>query len=245
MIIDAVIPYHPKDKELLHWCVSGIRDHLDVARILVVGSQECRPDVKRVGATFIDEDSVVEGVTASTCPGERWGWYFQQILKLGITDQVNTDYYLAVDADTVFLREAAFFNASGRPFYATAIEDHKPYFDVFEQLLGFRANKEYSFTVHHMVYNRRIVEEMREQFRDQKPWYMNIIRYVEPQAPWFSISQFSEQETYGHYIKALYPDEVNIRPLPWNIYAVVPTAQMLKELARGFYFCSFHSWLRR
>ena len=244
-LIDAVVMYHPKDKPLLNWCVLGIRNHLDVARILVVCSHECRPDVERAGAIFIDEDAVVEGLTAESFSGRRWKWYFQQILKLGMADKVNTDYYLVVDSDTVFLRDAAFFNADGKPLYAISSEYYKGYFDVFEQLLGFKASREYSFTVHHMVFNRRIVKEMQDAFMDQKPWYMNIVRYVEPQTPWFSNAQFNEQETYGHYIKALYPDEVNIRLLHWRNIGAVPTERLIKRLSYDFDFCSFHAHLRK
>ena len=127
MKVDTVVPFHSKDRDLLPWCIRGIRDHLDVARILVVANQASRQDVERVGAVFLDEDSVVEGLTASFLPSQRWGWYFQQILKLGMADKVNTDYYLVVDADTVFLREVTFFNSNGKPLYATSTEYYQTY----------------------------------------------------------------------------------------------------------------------
>lgn len=244
MIVDAVVPYHHKDRDLLPWSIAGIRNCLDISRILVVCNRDCKSDVERVGATFVDEESVVEGLTIWSFLLPRWYWYFQQILKLGMADKVDTDYYLVVDSDIVFLREVSFFNDKGRPLYAPATEYHKPYFDVFEQVLGFPANREYSFTAHHMVYNRHIVKEMRGKFRYARPWYMNIVRYTRPQHPWFSDSQFNEQETYGHYIKALYPDEVNIRQLLWAIRDVIPNEQLVRRLARQYDFCTFHAWER-
>jgi len=243
--IDAVITYHPKDRELLGWSVAGIREHLDVARILVVCRRACRPDVERVGATFLDEDSIVEGLTFQSFSGKRWGWYFQQILKLGMADNVETQYYLCVDADTVFFRKVEFFNEAGKPLYSTSGEHHKPYFDVFEEVLGFRANRQYSFTVHHMVFNRDIVREMRERFGPLKPWYMNIVRYVEPQAPWFSDAQFNEQEVYGHYCKALYPEEINRRWLWGQNRSDLPSKALIGLLAQVDDFGSFHAHLRK
>jgi hypothetical protein len=244
--VDAVVPFHSKDRDLLPWCIRGIRDHLDVAQILVVGNRESCQVIERIAAVFVDEDSVVERLTASFLSSQRWGWYFQQILKLGMADKVNTEYYLVVDADTVFTREVALFNNDSKPLYAVGSEYHKQYFDIIEQLLGFRANREYSFITNHMIFNQHIVKEMRSRFRGAAPWYMCIAKYVEPQAPSYSDAQFSEYETYGHYIKALHPNEVNIRPLRWtDIVGVLPTEGILRRLARHFDFCSFHEYMRR
>ena len=160
-----------------------------------------------------------------------------------MADWVDTDYYLVVDSDTVFLRNVPLFNSAGRPLYATGTEYHKPYFDVFERLVGFPANREYSFTVHHMVYNKHIVREMRDHFPEQ-PWYSSIIRYVEPQAPWFSESQFNEQDTYGHYIKAIHPEQVNLRPLKWVNISSSPSPALFRRFAKYFDYCSLHAYLR-
>lgn len=245
MKVDTVVPFHSKDRDLLPWCIRGIRDHLDVARILVVANRESRQEIERMGAVFVDEDSVVEGLTASFLPSRRWGWYFQQILKLGMADKVNTDYYLVVDADTLFTREVALFNNDSKPLYAIGSEFHKQYFDVIEQLLGFRANRECSFITNHMVFNQRIVKEMRSSFRGTGPWYMCIVKYVEPQAPLYSEAQFSEYETYGHYIKAVHPDELNVRPLRWRTADCLPTKGLLKKLASLYDFCTFHESRRK
>lgn len=243
MKIDVIVPFHSKDGDTFNWCVQGIRKLSDTRRILAVCDQTCQSLVESAGAVFFDENKCVEGLTSRSFDSWRWGWYFQQILKLGMADWVETDYYLVVDSDTVFLRNVPLFNPNGKPLYATGTEYHKPYFDVFERLLGFNANREYSFTVHHMVYNKHIVREMRGRFPD-KPWYANIVKYVEPQAPWFSESQFNEQDTYGHYIKALYPDQVNLRPLKWVNVSSKPSRALFHRLAKHFDYCSLHSYLR-
>ena len=245
MIVDAVVPYHPKDRDLLPWCLNGIRNNLDeVRKVSVICNKECRYDAERAGGIFIDEN-FVDNLTVNSYSHPRWPWYFQQILKLAAADIVETDCYLVVDSDTVFLKPVSFFNEAGKPLYAPATEYHNAYFDVFWQLLGFHANREYSFTAHHMVYNRNIVKEMRGRFRNEKPWWKNIVRYIEPRPPWNSLSQVNEQETYGHYIKAVHPEEVNIRPLQWRNVNVLPNQQMLRYLAKRYDFASFHAWDRK
>jgi hypothetical protein len=237
--VDAVVPVHAKDLPLLPWCVEGIRQNLPVARVLVVAGHTCREAAQRVGAVFVDEDTVVPGLTARSYDA-GWGWYFQQILKLAIADRIESDYYVVVDADAVFLRPVDLFNAAGRPLYATGIEYHAPYFGVFRELLGFEAHREHSFIAHHMVFNRRLVQEMRARFSPEKPWYANVVRYRLPRAPWDCKQQFSEYETYGHYLKAVHPEELHVRPLRWTNVPLAPSPELLRRLRRRFDFCAFH-----
>lgn len=241
---DVVVPFHKKDKDLLPWCVAGIQAFINASRIIIVGHRDCEFDAIKVGGIFVDEESVVPLLSIRSYSHDRWGWYYQQIIKLGMADKVETDYYLVIDSDTVFLKKVSFFNDKGKPFYAPATEHHKAYFDVFRQVLGFHAVREYSFTAHHMIYNRHIVKEMRDSFRFEVPWYNNITKYIEPQPPWNSISQFNEQELYGHYIKAVHPEEVNIRTLSFDNVNAVPNAQLLQKLAKHHDFCAFHAWAR-
>ena len=243
-MIDAVVPYHQKDRDLLPWCLNGIRNNLDeVRRVLVICNKSNKEDVEREGGIFVDED-FVGNLTVNSYSHSRWPWYFQQVLKLAAADIVDTDYYLVVDSDTVFLRKVSFFNDEGRPLYAPATEFHRTYFDVFRKILGFYARREYSFTAHHMIYNKFIVKEMRSKFRPEKLWYDNIIKYLEPQPPWNSITQFNEQETYGHFLKEVHPKEVNIRILQFSNITGVPNVAMIQKLAKTYHFCSFHAWAR-
>jgi hypothetical protein len=239
--IDAVVPFHPRDEGTLNWCVQGIRNHLDVARILVVCNREYRPQVEGANAVFFDEDTVVEGLTARSFPHMRWGWYFQQILKLGMADRVETEYYLVIDADTVFLNPVSFFSAAGKPLYATASECHRPYFHTFEQLLGFKADREYSFVAHHMVFNRHIVREMRQRFRRCSPWFENIVQCMDSSS---NCGCFSEYETYGHYVKAVHLGEIQIRPLKWINVPLSPSHGLFQYLSRCYDYCSLHAYMR-
>jgi Family of unknown function (DUF6492) len=244
MAFDIVIPFHPKDGDLLPWCVQGVRRHLDAARILGVTAASARPLVEAAGATFVDEDSVVEGVTAASVKQKGWGWYFQQILKFGMAAKVQTDYFACVDADTVFLNDVELIDREGRPQYATGTEYHRPYFDTFQEMMGFPAQREYSFIVHHMIFNRRLIEELIGQMRPRSPWYENITALAGNPAPDGSTLRFSEYETYGHYLKAKHPEELNIRPLKWTNLAVAPSERLLGRLGKRYDYCSFHAYAR-
>ena len=244
MAIRAYITFHPKDLRVLPAVVDGLWRHCGVSAVRVITKESLRPVLKHLAVEFMDENHIIEGVRHDTHTHWRWGWYFQQILKLGIAWVETDDYYLTVDADTVFLNPASFFNSSGRPLYTVGWEFHQPYFDVFERLLGFPAQRDHSFIVHHNVFNRHYVQEMCEAFRPKRPWWRNVLDYVEPCPPWNSRSQFAEPEMYGHYIKARHPEELNIRNLRWQNVRGYPTRGAIRRLQPNYDFCSFQHYLR-
>jgi len=241
--MDIVVLYHPKDRSTIDFCIDGIKQNILYDRILVVTKITEEKIRLSNDVIFVDEASVVNGLRFSTFShkGPRWGWYFQQILKLGVADLVKSQYYLVIDSDTVFLQPVGFFNSSGKPLYAVGTEYHKPYFETFEKLLKVQPNREYSFITHHMVFNKTIVFEMRGRFSQMANWYDGIVSCQDSPR---SHSLFSEYETYGHYIKMFYPGELNLRTLKWANIPLEPSGNLLERLAKYYNYCSFHLYLR-
>lgn len=240
----AYITFHPKDRKTIRPCITGLHQYCQISDIVVIAPKEAQTIVKKLPVVFIDENKVVNGAHSNSVNHPRWGWYFQQILKLGIAWIEQSSYYLVVDADTVFLNPVSFFNTDGRPYYTQAWEFHEPYFEVFEHLLGFRPLRENSFIAHHMIFRTDYVREMCLAFKPLNPWWKNIAKLVKPQPPWNSNSQFSEYETYGHYIKTCHPEEMIIRQLRWRNSHELPSRRELDRLARDLDFCSFQDYLR-
>lgn len=239
-IYDIVIPFHNKDSENLPYCIQGVRKNLSFNNIFVVSSIENKDFIDRFSVTFIDEDKVIEGLTSKSFTGKRLGWYLQQLIKLGMADIVETDYYLFVDTDTVFFRQVDFFSDTGKPLYATAEEYYKPYFRKFYQLFGFNANREYSFIVHHMIFSKKMVKKMRADMQGGQKWYLNILKDVNLNSTKNELISFSEQETYGHYLKKYYSKEFIIRDLEWENVGFFPNKYTIFRLSSVFDYCSFH-----
>lgn len=241
MKYDVIVPFHIKDNNTFKWCIDGIKQLPNVNRILVVCNREYWSGLMAEGVYLFDENKVVEGLHSKSFNNPRWGWYFQQILKIGMADWVETQYFLVVDADTVFLRPVEFFFNLGKPLYATGTEYHKPYFDTIGKILGFHPNREYSFITHHMMFNKALVIKMRESFEKSRFWHDSVSSLVSSND---SLSLFSEYETYGHFIKEFFPDELTIRPLKWTNFAIEPTDKDIKRLSKIYDYCSFHLYSR-
>ncbi len=239
MKFDVVIPYHPKDRDILPWNIQGIRANIaEASNILVVSRKSEREFVEKLGVGFIDEDEIVPGIRLSSFPEARWGWYFQQILKLGIADIIEPEYYLVIDADTIFLKPTSFFNDKGKPLYATIKASYPPAFEIIEKLLGISGKYEESFIVHHTVFSKSIVQKLRKQLAGKNLWYSCILDCKANNI------FFAENETYPYFLKTHYPNEMEIRPLKYSDIDTFPTASFLRRLATYYDYCSFHAYLR-
>jgi len=157
--IPAVVLLHSKDLPSWPWCRDGLLKYVRPSRIIVVCHRELGPIITGPNVSYIDEDTIIPGVTANTIKDPRGGWYFQQLLKFGLAEKLQCKYYLVVDSDVVFVRPVSFFS-EGKPLYAPAREHHTPYFTAYRELMGRDANREYSFVAHHMVFRSDTVIEL-------------------------------------------------------------------------------------
>jgi hypothetical protein len=242
--LPAVVVFHPRDRATIRQCVQGIRDSLCLSDITLISCEEGRRDAKELGVRWLSEDEVVPGLCARSFDSWRWGWYFQQILKLGAAQHIESQRYLVVDADTVFLRRVEFVDLQGRTLFARGTEYHRPYFDTFAEMFGFEAQREYSFITHHMCFERQVVAEMLGCMGPSGTWWESIAGYLAPRPPHMSDAQFSEYESYGHFMKNRHPDRMRVRDLAWTVWPSVPDERDLCRLARRYDFVSAHAHIR-
>ncbi len=242
--MNAYITLHKKDAAVLPYCIQGLQACPEISHIAVLAGQDLAASCLGLGVRFLDEDDIVPGVRHDLFASPRWGWYFQQILKLGIAWIEEEVHYLVVDADTVFLHPVRFLSPDGIPLYTPAWEYHAPYFMSFARLLGFTPQRKASFIAHHMVFQCDLVREMCAAFRPHPVWWQNVVDCLEPSPPDYSKSQFSEYETYGHYVQTIHPGVLSQRTLRWRNVGEMPSRRRLERLARDYDFISFQEYLR-
>lgn len=144
------------------------------------------------------------------------GWYFQQLLKFAFAkSKWAKEYYLTWDADTLPLNTISFFEGN-QPLFTKKIENHEPYFNTMNRILGFGKLVDYSFIAEHMMFNVSIVNEMLEEIADSnksdgETWVEKIMFACD-----FSDKRgnlFSEFETYGNYCVRFHPEIYGTRQL--------------------------------
>lgn len=293
--MDCVIPFHARDQSL-PYCVSSVKKLSEIDRVLLVSAPKNEPLARRLGIDFIHEDEFVAGLKRSSAHwlfglltplerlarrlGERFevplmGWIHQQLLKYGaaFSPHVRSRHYLAVDADTVFLRRVPLFEGSRALIFRGPIFDRvtPAYAKVFDGLAErrFRVfnSTGHQFICHNMVFDRRRIWELVGRM-EKSGWFAKMrlrlrraLWHVEHGLFWRELTlrelrHFSEYQLYAQYMLLQHPTEIKVRSelwgeFPWRMSWFADereaSTRMLARLgafdAPSLAYCSFHPWL--
>jgi hypothetical protein len=168
---------------------------------------------------IIDEN--IFGFDVAEILGEntRNGWYLQQLLKLYAWKYIENlaEYYLVLDADTVFLKPTEFF-LDGIPMYnVTGRQNHKPYYEHMNKLHPSlkKRNENLSGITNHMMFNRHVLTELFEMVEkyheNTHPFWELFLEFVEEEHVLFAGA--SEYEIYFNYIYFYHNTNIIIRNL--------------------------------
>lgn len=226
---DIVLPVGPEDFDTARFTLTNLFKYFPFRKLYIVSSFET---FKKIGINelqsektiFIDESSVNPGINLSeikTLCGKlfndtsRGGWYFQQFLKMGISQLPTlSDHYLVWDADTIPLKPILFFDEDGRVLYSFKTDTHQPYFNTLKKLTGIDKQVDYSFITEHMMIKKAYMQELLKMIGQSNAsgnnWIEKIMNSV---APVEYVSGFSEFESYGNFIAKLHPYSFAIRKI--------------------------------
>lgn len=154
---------------------------------------------------------------------QRRGWYFQQLLKLGVAvGQIDLpDYYVVWDVDMIPLRPFQLFAAQPDGAVKTVLHVgglvFQGYVDSYQRLFGQPiefAPDNSSFVVHHMVVNKSLMREMLGGLHrtgggdseDPLAWARAIISAVVTSEN----TGFSEYWTYHSWLLQRHPESVQV-----------------------------------
>lgn len=180
--------------------------------------------IQKNHVTLIDENNMIPGLSFSKVKqylelhfkkGTNIypGWYLQQFLKIGfaLTPYAGKEY-LIWDSDTIPLHRLN-FKKGDKYLLTVKTENHAPYFDTMQQILGFGKLCDRSFIAEHMPINTKIMQELVKRIEKSEisgnNWFEKIINATsgtDEQA-------FSEFETYGNYCMKYHPEIFETRPL--------------------------------
>lgn len=253
-IISACIA---RDLAVYKATIESLRANIPDARPqLVTRSEDFKKFRNACGSelTLWDENELVPEMTIAELKNLpiSWfpagaGWYFQQFLKYAFVNVSNNDdHFLIWDSDTVLLRPIDFFDPHGRPIYTKATEHHIPYFQTFEHLIGFPANREYSFISQHQIINKNILREMLSEIESSNPENRNWAWAIMNNLRGEGTNLFSEYETYGHFMKMRHPGTFVTRDLDWTrqgggALGLPPIKPLLLHLRKKYDFAAFEA----
>jgi len=243
-IFDVVIPVGPNDISVIHNQLEYTKKHIVGCRNIYIISNDVRNDIS--GVIFIPESifpfskqSLAEIHGADV----RNGWYLQQLLKLyaGFCISGILPRYLAIDADTFFLKPTRFVE-NGMTLFNPATENHRPYFDHMLRLhpsLG--RNHTISGISHHMLFTTAYVKELFDivEAHHKTVFWKAFLEQVDPNMRHGSYSGASEYEIYFNFMNNYHPNSFIVRQLHWT-----NAGRLEHELNKGYDYVSIHWYVR-
>jgi hypothetical protein len=136
----------------------------------------------------------------------EFGWWYQQLLKLGIYSQIPlvSQKYVVWDGDLIPLEKWELFNSFNQQYYVAILQEqykcefNKQQYDYYvEFLLGLSSKSPLpigTFVTHHMVFDKDYVKEMMEYILNRKQ-ISNIIPW-----PIYFLSLCSDFYRFSEYI---------------------------------------------
>lgn len=240
MSFDIVIPIGPSDSSVISAQLSFTKRNVLGYRNIYLVSHDKNLFID--GCITIDEGifDMKRHIVDRLGETRRTGWYLQQLIKLyaGTIIPGILPRYLALDADTFFLKPTTFVD-SHRCLYAFGDEHHLPYFSHMKRLYPSfeRQIANTSGICHHMMFETRFLVEMFQMVERHNscPFYEAFIKHVEPEHSLGSGA--SEYETYFNYIVKYHRDEIVIRQLKWKNSSNIPQGS-------DYDYVSVHWYLR-
>jgi hypothetical protein len=238
--IDIVIPVSIKDVEWLETVIKNIKINVahPINKIYVIAEKlNAVIDIcNKSGAIFVNEDKVLaygkNSLNYIVNNVDRSGWLLQQLLKLNADTIVETENFLVLDADTIFIKPKIFLYR-GKYILDLSQERHEPYHRVYEKIFKTKIKSELSFITHYMLFNKSVLKRLKHKIEEihNKKWDGVILENVD----YNDTSGFSEYELYGNFLLEFSPELIKEEYCFNSISTMLPYANYIKSVSAHSY----------
>jgi len=246
--IDVLIPAIEKDLATLPHVIDSLRRYVKhpISKIYIVSpnNSKLKNLCSRKGCTFVDETTLLpftkKDIHYSSPNWNRSGWLYQQLLKMNGDTLCRENFFLVIDADTIFIRPHR-FRSNGKTIFYCRNWSQPEYFRTYRKLLGTKAPSPRSFVTHYMLFERSKLSQLKRKIeaRHGLPWYTAIIRSIDKKKQF----GFSEFETYANYLYSQNSSAVTLKSAR-NIALKTSASSLSKtyttKLSKTYRSLSFH-----
>jgi hypothetical protein len=178
--------------------------------------------------------------------GNRFGWVYQQLLKVQSSLSSTANFTLVCDADTFLLRNRNWVNGISSAL-TPSFESNDQYYSFLNRAFDISAKPEFSFVSHHMLINNK---KMREIFKlNQLESVHDLVSKICEHADFNEASMVSvDYEFYAQTMHRNFPNEIHLEKwsnigLPAKYFKFFNKFSVVRKvLTFNFQSVSFHSW---
>lgn len=217
-LFDVVIPFGPKDDDIIQRAINSALIHVVGIRYVFVIAYEGARDLSNCVQLSETAFPFKRADVAARTSEERAGWYIQQLVKLYAPLLISniTENVLVLDADTVFYKRTRFIENGKFLFDRVAGVSHEPYFEHMRRLhpTFTQWKRRISGITNLMIFNKKIIIELMEKVEEHHKrnfWEIFLDSITDKKG-----CGASEYEIYFNYIMNFKADISRVRPLQWN-----------------------------
>lgn len=155
---DVFIPSVPKDYNKLIFAIEQVKENVVGFDGIYVSTPTEMPDEYKQNDVHYFVDKKTFDMGEYQFPW-RHNWLYQMYLKL-FQNITKNDWYMTIDSDVMILKQLDMFNGETPIQWLGRDQNHRPYFDFQEKLLGIGRVFNHSFINDMNLFNRDIIEAM-------------------------------------------------------------------------------------
>lgn len=180
----------------------------------------------------------------------RPNWIYQQMLKL-FQNITETNFYLTVDCDNIFVKDIRFFNEKNRPvWYKGWDQNNQQYYNFNSTMFNLNKTVNHTFIADMNFFNKTVIQYMLETHN------MTVKSFLNKSFDITNITcHISEAELYGQFVSKYLPGMYEIKNLKqfnngkhndnpnaviWNKNEINETLN--KYVSGDYDVIQFHTW---
>lgn len=244
---DIVLVVHSKDIENLRILITSIQYYISHYRnIYLVANKNFieDPNLKFIPPENypFSRDDVSDILAKKNYPQFKFGWYYQQLLKLYAPIAIKdlTEHFLVIDADVIFLNFFRLFNEKNIPYFTVGYEHHDQYFNHISRLLpSLKCNSKFSGISHHMIFNKNILSSFFDEvFQVHKcDFWKAFLSCLKIDSTFCNASEY---EIYFNYVLNNYHHQYIVREQKWKNVSNNNYSHYMK---RGYMYVANHDYM--
>ena len=256
--IELLIVCTRKDFETLPFCIKqGLKHSKNpVSKITVVVPENDVEYILNILTIVFDEIEVIsensvidlsDRLNIKRVMGSRYGWALQQFITVAIALNSKSIGVLAINADTILLRDQAWLDETGKQILMESYEYNSKYYEAIEAIQPKFGKISESHITHHMLFQPKIVRETLNFMGalDMSTYIDLFMRNVDDSSNSPICVEF---EPYANFLRLKYPEKIekvkfsNISVKPTLIDGISNTVSKYEEL-NVYNSISLHSWM--
>jgi len=244
---DLFIPIAPKDEIKLPYVLEYANKHLKHKNIFVCSPHTITNKVIENNISYINDRDVLD-VPDKSFITFRPNWTYQQFLKM-FFQYSSSEYYFALDADTIILKNLPLFENKHPIWYYGWKQNHFPYFLFNKKFFNLNKSLNHTGIGDLGLFNKQITQTFLNYTGCQAA--KDLLYKIGNKTN--TVFHFSEYETYANFVHTYYPDLYTFKHLEqinkgrdlnqgedWNKTDIEAIIEQYKTTNK--FILSLHSW---